>query len=87
MKKYNFKSCKTASTLMSRSMDRTLSVPEFLTLKTHLMMCDACVFAFRQLRALKKVYRNYTKAALEFPSQAARLSDKARERIKAMLKN
>ena len=81
-------SCKKTTELMSESMDgRRLSLSKFIALKIHLTMCDACIFYLRQLKKLRHLWRQYTRAITKTPpSLKNTLSSQARERIKSFLR-
>ena len=80
-------SCKKATQLMSESMEHKLTLSQQLALKAHLAVCKTCVYCFRQLTALQKVYAHYTKAVTHVsPPQKKSLPKESRRRIKAFLK-
>lgn len=51
--------CQQATRLISESQERPLSLPEKLTLKTHLMMCSGCKNFSLQVPFLSKAMRAY----------------------------
>ncbi len=52
-------SCKDTSTLVSRSMDETLSWRQRLAVRLHLMMCGACRRFVGQMSFLRRAARRY----------------------------
>lgn len=75
--------CQETSRLLSESHDRPLTLRERLSLRLHLLMCDACSHFARQLRFLHKAV-----TALEIWTLAddrLKLGERARERIKRAL--
>lgn len=80
------KNCKEVTELLSQSIDRRLSLFEWMQLRMHLLMCDACSRFKRQVEFLHAVAREYARRGL----MAARLwtlSPAARERIRTALEN
>lgn len=69
--------CKTVARLASESMDRNLTLGEWLVMKTHLCFCVACRRFARHLRFLRRAARSY---GGEWPGKA-KLRGEARERI------
>lgn len=51
-------SCREATTLHSRGMDERLSVPRWISLKSHVAMCPHCCNATRSLDLLRKAMRS-----------------------------
>ena len=56
-------SCKDTSTLISRSMDETLSWRQRLAVRLHLMMCGACRRFVGQMSFLRRAAGRYPGAA------------------------
>jgi len=57
------RTCKEATALMVAREDRTLSWPDRIALRLHLMACDACPRFARQMLCMQnnlKQWRNYT---------------------------
>jgi len=50
-------SCKEASRLISEGMDRRLSVPERITLRLHVGICDACTRFTSQVEFLRRALK------------------------------
>ena len=46
-------SCKDASTIISQSLDRTLTLRERINLKSHLLICKYCRYFSQQLLTLR----------------------------------
>lgn len=57
--------CKEVTRLYSESQERTLSLPERLSLKMHVMMCDGCRNFGKQMPILRQMVRAYVKGADE----------------------
>lgn len=53
--------CKKATRLLSESQDRTLAVPERMSLKMHVMMCSGCRNFGKQMHTLRQAARAYAK--------------------------
>jgi hypothetical protein len=51
--------CKEASRLQSQGLDRTLTLPERISLRLHTTVCDACTRVGRQLAFLRRALREY----------------------------
>ena len=66
--------CKQATLMASRSMDERLSLHEGLKLRWHLLICPNCVNYFRQIKLIRKIFRQRQKSAVY-------LSYEARQRI------
>lgn len=52
-------SCKEASRLISDGMDRRLSIPERISLRLHVSICDACTRFTSQVAFLRRALRAY----------------------------
>jgi len=75
--------CKHASQLLSQSQERRLSLAEWVDLKFHLFLCDACRNFSRQLGLLREALRSLVR---QFEgNESVRLSDEARVRIAKIL--
>ena len=80
--------CREISKLVSESMDRDLPFRRRLEVRMHLMMCRLCSGFARQMRLLRRGAReNPERLGSEESAPEARLSEEARERIKAALRN
>lgn len=69
--------CKTVSRLASESMERHLTLGEWLIMKTHLCFCLPCRRFRKHLRFLRRVAHSFGE---EWPGKA-KLRGEARERI------
>jgi hypothetical protein len=78
------KSCKEVTELVSQSFERRLSLPEWMQLRMHLLICTACSRFKRQAEFLHRVARDYARRGL-LAAQQWTLSQRARERIRAAL--
>jgi len=52
-------SCKEASRAISRMQDGSVSVPLYLRIRLHLILCEACKRFEQQLRLLHQAMRRY----------------------------
>lgn len=81
--------CKHASQLISRSLDRPLSWPERIKLKFHLLICDACNRFNDQLNQLRIAVRRMRNAsendsAIQLPLEAKMsIAKKVAQRIES----
>jgi len=78
--------CKDITALVSRSMEKDLSVRERWVMKTHLYTCIACRRYLTQLEFMSEVFAKQEKK-LEKGEHAPRLSSEASERLKNALKS
>lgn len=86
MKEHSIISCKIAARLISESLDHRLSIRQWLSLKTHLAVCDACLLYRKQLRSLQEILGHYTQSLAKLSSATENsLSAKAKERMKSLL--
>lgn len=76
--------CRQASRLLSESLDRPLPLRAKLALRMHLLMCGACTRFERQLRFLHQAMAALD--AREAANENIKLSDRARERIRQLLR-
>lgn len=76
--------CKQASEIISQSYDRRLSWRERLSLRLHLLICDACTNFAKQMRFLRQAARRFVQGQTEADEQV-RLSTEAVDRIKREL--
>jgi hypothetical protein len=79
-------SCKEVSEMVSQSIDRRLSLVEWMRLRMHLLICDACSSFKRQIEFLHAAARDYARRGMSAAHQWA-LSHGARERIRAKLQH
>jgi hypothetical protein len=76
-------SCKQAARLVSMSFERRLTLREWLSMRTHLMMCKTCTFYGRQIKALRAIFTRHEDVLSNTPaSDDEKLSDHAKQRIK-----
>lgn len=75
--------CKHASHLLSRSLERPLSLQLRLALRLHLLLCDACTQFSRQLVLLRAAVGSLSRRIENDHSLV--LPDQARERIAGAL--
>lgn len=80
------KNCKEVTELVSQSIDRRLSLIEWMQLRMHLLMCDACSRFKRQAEFLHVAARDYARRGAAAARQWA-LSQAARERIRTTLRH
>lgn len=78
--------CKDITALVSRSMEKDLSLREKFVMKTHLYTCIACRRYLTQLEFMSKVLEKQEEK-LEKGEYAPRLSSDAAERLKNALKS
>ena|SRR6185369_2324493 len=78
--------CKDITALISRSMEKDLSLREKFLMKTHLYTCIACQRYLTQLEFMRKVLEKQEEK-LEKGEYAPRLSSEASERLKNALKS
>ncbi len=80
--------CREISKLVSESMERDLPLRRRLEVRMHLMMCRLCWGFARQMRLLRRAARqNPQRLGPAEGVPEGRLSDEARQRIKAALGN
>jgi hypothetical protein len=51
--------CKHTAELLSQEQDRSLTLPEKIRLRLHLLLCDGCRNFNRQLEFMRKALRQY----------------------------
>lgn len=76
--------CQQTSRLLSQGLDRPLSFKERLSLRLHLLMCDACRHFAEQLRFLRQAAAEVEMRTLT--NECLRLGERARERIKQAMR-
>ncbi len=74
-------SCRDSAQLASEALDRSLNFQEHLSLRVHLLYCNACLRYHRQLKFL----RVCAHAFRDYPGSGGGLSDDARARIEGRL--
>jgi hypothetical protein len=79
-------SCKDITALISRSMEKDLSLREKMIMKTHLYTCIACRRYLTQLEFMSEVIGKQEEK-IEKGEYAPRLSSEASERLKNALKS
>lgn len=77
--------CQETSRLLSQSQDRPLTIKERLSLRLHLLMCDACDRIAQQLRFLRQAAATLEIQALM--DDRLRLDERARKRIQRALRD
>jgi len=78
--------CEEASLLLSKSFDERLSRSERIAMRLHFWICTACRRIERQLKYLQRTIQHARKLpSLTFPHNE-KLSEEARERIKARMR-
>ncbi|TCK17720.1 hypothetical protein DFR30_0962 [Thiogranum longum] len=82
-------SCKDICFMVSESHDRKLTLRERISVKTHLLMCNACKRMARQLELLRAASQRYGSADKEGTSRPERqtLSKEASARILSRLRD
>lgn len=78
-------SCKEASTLVSQSFDRSLSLRERLGVRLHLLICKACPTFHRQMELIHQSGKQYLARHGDLSESEAELSPEARARIRQAL--
>ena len=77
-------SCKQAARLVSISVERRLTLREFLSMRVHLWMCKTCTRYKNQIRALRKIFLRHEEVLDNVPASSQECLDlKARDKIKA----
>jgi hypothetical protein len=75
--------CREASRLQSEALDHSLSLPQRLGLRIHLLLCKWCRRYGKQIRFLREAVHEHPDELTE--SAARKLSPEARERLKRSL--
>ncbi|NQT41673.1 MAG: zf-HC2 domain-containing protein [Planctomycetes bacterium] len=79
--------CRDISKLVSESMERQLPLGQRLQVRMHLMLCRLCAGFARQTRLLRRAAKQDSeRTAVDITKPEATLSQEARERIKAALR-
>ncbi|MBC7350764.1 MAG: hypothetical protein H5U08_00245 [Thermogutta sp.] len=80
--------CREISQLVSEAMDRKLPLRQRWAVWMHLMMCGLCAGFARDLRLLRRALRSHPERLISNADQLdVTLSEQARERIKAALRD
>lgn len=79
--------CKNISEKISLSMDQNLPLYQRLMIRMHISMCHCCKAVEDQIKWLREVSRVPEKDPADWPDSKATLSNPAKQRIKAALKN
>ena len=79
-------SCKDITALISRALEKDLSLREKLVMKTHLYTCIACRRYLAQVKFMGEVFEKQGEK-IEKGEYAPRLSSEAAERLKNALKS
>ena len=79
--------CRDVSRLVSDSMERQLPLGQRMQVRMHLMLCRLCAGFARQIRLLRRAAKQDSeRSAADLSTPGATLSEEARERIKAALR-
>ena len=78
-------SCKKATVLMSKSLERKLTLKEKAALVSHLAVCKTCTFCYKQMKAIRKTLIYSAESIADHVFQNRRLSIKAKTNIKNTL--
>ncbi|MBF0122106.1 MAG: hypothetical protein HQL21_01695 [Candidatus Omnitrophica bacterium] len=79
-------SCKQAARLVSISVERNLSIREFLSMRIHLWMCKTCTRYRNQMKALRNIFLHHEEVLDNVPASVEEcLDQQAKEKIKAKL--
>ena len=77
-------SCKQAARLVSISVERSLTIREFLSMRLHLWTCKTCTRYRNQIKALRKIFLHHEEVLDNTaPSDQESLDQKAKEKIRA----
>lgn len=77
-------SCKDTSVMISRSLDRKLTLQERIGVKIHLMVCSACRRMVKQFELIRDISRQYC-ATEDSGTETRQLSGEAVSRIRERL--
>ncbi len=79
-------SCKQAAQLVNLSIERKLTLREFVTMKIHLWSCKTCTFYMRQINALRKIFCRHEEVLENTPPcDDEKLSDSCKSRMQALI--
>ncbi len=80
--------CREISKLVSESMERQLPLGQRMQVRMHLMLCRLCAGFARQTGLLRRAAKQESERSVaDVSTPGATLSQKARERIKAALRD
>lgn len=78
-----FTSCKQAARLVSLSLERKLTIREFLAMHIHLLMCKTCTSYHREVKALRKIFIRHEELLENTPPSADEsLTPSVKQRMK-----
>jgi hypothetical protein len=77
--------CKEASYLASKKLDKKLTWRESLNFRLHILMCDLCRRYAMEIKKIHKVMQKSGKSGLSMLPESIKLSKQSRERIKQVL--
>jgi hypothetical protein len=79
-------SCKQAAQLVNLSLERRLTIREFVTMKIHLWTCKTCTFYKRQVNALRKIFTRNEEALENIPpSEDEKLSECSKTKMQELI--
>ena len=78
--------CKDISEKLSLSMDQKLPLYQRLMIRMHVGMCHCCEAVGKQIKWLREASRAPEQGLFGWQDEAAKLSDSAKDRMKAALK-
>jgi hypothetical protein len=79
-------SCKQAAQLINLSLERRLTMREFVTMKINLWTCKTCSFYKRQINALRNIFIRNEEALENIPpSEEEKLSDRSKTRMHELI--
>ena len=73
--------CKDASQLMTQSFDRRLGLMEKAGMRFHLLICNSCRIAYRQLDFLHRLCKRMAAEPVDHAAEQPGLSAEAQQRI------
>jgi hypothetical protein len=77
--------CKEASYLASKQLDKNLSWREILSFKLHIMMCGLCRRYASEIEKIHSILQKAGKSSLSALPESIKLSEESRERISKAL--
>ncbi len=77
--------CKEASLLASKKLDKKLTWKENFNFKLHVMMCDLCRRYAKEIKKLHNIMQKAGKSSLSILPESVKLSKQSRDRIKQVL--
>jgi hypothetical protein len=77
--------CKEASYLASKKLDKNLSWRESLSFKLHIMMCGLCRRYASEIKKIHSILQKAGKTGLSALPESIKLSEESRERISKAL--